>query len=315
MHWSRLSPFRYKRFTVIHNFLTGIPIILFNQIFYTQTMFSREIYRKGLYLALILATIVLLTTGAAISILYNTAFEEERQRLVETAQSQARLMEAIARHHLHDPNSPAMSVQAGTLIQLREAHQQFKGFGDTGEFTLAKLEKGKIIFLLSHRHDDMTNPRPVDFNAVNAEPMRRALKGLSGSLIGPDYRGELVLAAHEPVKNLNLGVVTKIDLKEIRAPFIRAALEASAIALLLIIIGSWIIQKITRPIQATINTISGIVPICAWCSNQIRTEDGNWVRLESYIEARSEAQFSHSICPNCASKLTKGSRIGDNQQH
>jgi response regulator RpfG family c-di-GMP phosphodiesterase len=53
----------------------------------------------------------------------------------------------------------------------------------------------------------------------------------------------------------------------------------------------------------TIKTLSGFVPICAWCNNKIQDETGNWHRLETYIEAHSELQFTHGICPDCLSKI------------
>jgi len=80
------------------------------------------------------------------------------------------------------------------------------------EFTLAERRGDSIIFLLRHRYGDLKHPKPFDFYSKLAEPMRRALSGLSGTLVGVDYRGELVLAAHEPVSVLNLGIVAKIDL-------------------------------------------------------------------------------------------------------
>jgi DNA-binding response OmpR family regulator len=49
----------------------------------------------------------------------------------------------------------------------------------------------------------------------------------------------------------------------------------------------------------TIKTLSGLIPICAWCGRKIQDDDGEWVRVENYIEARSEAKFSHGICPEC----------------
>ncbi|MBW2324818.1 MAG: hypothetical protein JRF41_15165 [Deltaproteobacteria bacterium] len=54
-------------------------------------------YRRVLLLIVILVTSSLTIVGITIHVLYRAAFEEERARLVETAQSQARLIEAVAR--------------------------------------------------------------------------------------------------------------------------------------------------------------------------------------------------------------------------
>jgi len=51
-----------------------------------------------------------------------------------------------------------------------------------------------------------------------------------------------------------------------------------------------------------VKTLSGLLPICASCK-KIRDDKGYWNQIESYIKAHSEAEFSHSICPNCAKKL------------
>lgn len=50
---------------------------------------------------------------------------------------------------------------------------------------------------------------------------------------------------------------------------------------------------------AEIRTLRGLIPICAWCK-KIRDEKQVWQGLESYICARSDVDFSHSICPECA---------------
>ena len=52
----------------------------------------------------------------------------------------------------------------------------------------------------------------------------------------------------------------------------------------------------------TVKTLSGLLPICASCKN-IRDDRGYWNQIESYIQTHSEAQFTHSICPDCAKKL------------
>ena len=48
--------------------------------------------------------------------------------------------------------------------------------------------------------------------------------------------------------------------------------------------------------------LSGLLPICASCK-KIRDDKGYWNQIELYIRDRSEAEFSHGICPACAEKL------------
>ncbi|MDP1572570.1 MAG: tetratricopeptide repeat protein [Vicinamibacterales bacterium] len=51
-----------------------------------------------------------------------------------------------------------------------------------------------------------------------------------------------------------------------------------------------------------VQTLRGLLPICASCKN-IRDDNGYWTAVEAYIGAHSAAEFTHSICPNCAEKL------------
>ena len=53
--------------------------------------------------------------------------------------------------------------------------------------------------------------------------------------------------------------------------------------------------------MAKVKILSGMLPICAWCKN-IRDDKGYWSQIETYIRDHSEADFSHSICPDCAKK-------------
>lgn len=53
---------------------------------------------------------------------------------------------------------------------------------------------------------------------------------------------------------------------------------------------------------AEVRTLKGLLPICAWCK-KIRTDSGEWVELESFVTANSEAHFSHGVCSACARNL------------
>ena len=51
-----------------------------------------------------------------------------------------------------------------------------------------------------------------------------------------------------------------------------------------------------------VKTLSGMLPICASCK-KIRDDKGYWNQIESYITEHSDADFSHSLCPDCALDL------------
>jgi soluble cytochrome b562 len=69
-------------------------------------------------------------------------------------------------------------------------------------------------------------------------------------------------------------------------------------------------EKIKELEQALghIKRLEGILPICAQCK-RIRLEGGqsknplSWVKIESYISTRTDALFSHTICPDCMQEL------------
>ncbi|MBF0260320.1 MAG: PAS domain S-box protein [Magnetococcales bacterium] len=207
---------------------------------------------RMLWMMFIMAAVGLIMSGVAILLLHDIAFTETGQRLKQTVESHARLIEAIARNettHFNDHDVPWTSATLQTVVmdQVRQAHQRFKGFGETGEFTMGRQEGDQIIFELRHRHTKQDESLPVPMRSELAEPMRLALLGQAGIMVGLDYRGVTVLAAHEPVAILNMGVVAKIDMAEIRRPFIRAAWQVGAIGLVVIIAGSLLFYRIGRP--------------------------------------------------------------------
>ena len=59
-------------------------------------------------------------------------------------------------------------------------------------------------------------------------------------------------------------------------------------------------QELTKAANE-IQLLKGIIPICAHCKN-VRDDKGYWQQVEKYIRSRSDAEFSHGICPDCAKK-------------
>lgn len=64
-------------------------------------------------------------------------------------------------------------------------------------------------------------------------------------------------------------------------------------------------QRLTSELKAAkdeINTLRGIIPICCHCK-KIRDIKGYWNELEAYIEAHSDASFSHGMCDDCINEV------------
>jgi PAS domain S-box-containing protein len=61
-------------------------------------------------------------------------------------------------------------------------------------------------------------------------------------------------------------------------------------------------KEIIEHLKKELNILRGFIPICSACK-KIRDDDGYWQQIESYIRDRSDAEFSHSICPDCRKKL------------
>jgi hypothetical protein len=60
-------------------------------------------------------------------------------------------------------------------------------------------------------------------------------------------------------------------------------------------------EKIKKALEE-IKTLRGLIPICAHCK-KIRDKEGYWNQLENYIQGHSEAEFTHSLCPECITEL------------
>ncbi len=54
-----------------------------------------------------------------------------------------------------------------------------------------------------------------------------------------------------------------------------------------------------------VNQLKGMLPICASCK-KIRDDEGYWHQVEVFIKEHSDAEFTHSICPECREKLYPG---------
>jgi C4-dicarboxylate-specific signal transduction histidine kinase len=55
---------------------------------------------------------------------------------------------------------------------------------------------------------------------------------------------------------------------------------------------------------AQVKRLQGLLPMCAWCK-KVRDDDHYWHSVEDYISQRTDARFSHGICPECSSRVLR----------
>jgi CheY-like chemotaxis protein len=55
-------------------------------------------------------------------------------------------------------------------------------------------------------------------------------------------------------------------------------------------------------LQQEVKQLEGLLPICSYCK-RIRDEGDRWAAVEDYVSRRTEAQFTHGICPGCYDRL------------
>jgi len=208
-------------------------------------MDNRKELRKRFWCTFAVMLVVgAVTSLSSIWILYKSAVATEMSRLESIVASKASLIDSVAVFDAKysKVDHPQGAVGA-TLSQIKTSFDSKEGFGETGEFVVGRLSQGDIEFLLSSRQDIQTL-KPIARDQNVAEPMRKALRNQSGTIIGLDYLSRKVIAAYQPVPNLEIGLVAKIDVFEVQKPFIEASIKAGLIALFIIIMGILLITQI-----------------------------------------------------------------------
>jgi PAS domain S-box-containing protein len=165
---------------------------------------------------------------------------EVQQRLGDTVVGQARLIEAMTGNH----------GAATMLSAIEHAQERSSGAFETDELLLVSREGDQVVFVLAHRNGEHVEVDPMPLSDPCAEAARRALARESGALVGLDYRGRKVVAAYEPIRaaDVTWGLVAQVDLTEVQAPFWRAGVFGSLLALGLVLLAAVLFARFSDPL-------------------------------------------------------------------
>jgi DNA-binding response OmpR family regulator len=102
-------------------------------------------------------------------------------------------------------------------------------------------------------------------------------------------------------KNLASDVVTGLSLEAndyLTKPISKGELLARVKSQLKLLAVHRHLGNLVEEKRSQLKVLQGLLPICCECK-RIRDDEGHWTQLETFIDAHSEAQFSHGLCPDC----------------
>lgn len=242
-------------------------------------------------------------THSSISIPYHLVREGEVYPLKELAGSTKVLEQLVAERtsQLTEANAVLareIAEHRRTEEKLRESEALYKSIlnASPDDITIADLE-GRILMIspnavtmFGFENEEQGMGRKVtDF--VVPEDRERAMSRVAllfqGVMSGPsEYRGLR-------------GDGTTFDI-EVNSALIRDA-EGRPTKLLVIARDITARKQTEAALQkavAQIKTLHGLLPICMHCK-KIRDDRGHWSPVEVYVRERTDAEFSHGLCPHC----------------
>ncbi|MDA3837796.1 MAG: hypothetical protein PF574_02320 [Candidatus Delongbacteria bacterium] len=152
---------------------------------------------------------------------------------------------------------------------------------------------------------------PKIFSQFHKDPKARLLfdSFQSGSLItkvdGKDFVVTILRILN--FDNVPVAYISAIEKDEFRntlflSYILSGSIRFSIILLFLtLLIVTFLKNRELNIAKEKIKVLDGLLPICSHCK-KIRDDNGEWEQLENFIDKKSEAKFSHSVCPDCAKK-------------
>jgi signal transduction histidine kinase len=187
----------------------------------------------------IAAITILNTTGTVVASTIKSAIGNDFSDHEEFVHIMGKNKKEVFTHHPHfqeylshntmEVAAPVTSMESGQIIgMIINAYNQEiinnitsnrKGMGNSGEIVIGLKDGETIQFINTLKYaSDAATILKIPLNDQAAEPMRLALEGNYGTIIGPDYRDINVIAAYQYIPSMGWGLVAKMDKSEAFEP-------------------------------------------------------------------------------------------------
>ena len=176
---------------------------------------------------------------------------------------------------------------------LKESEEKFSGAFHSNPHPMS------IVTMAEGRYLDVNDSYEQTFGFSREELLGRTTVEM-GILKNDRARRKILqsLKERQTVKNLELEFYTRSG-RKIETLLSGDKVEIGGQDCLLSVITDITEHK---RMQKEVRTLSGLLPICAWCK-KLRDDEGYWKSVEQYIGERTKAEFTHGICPECNKKF------------
>lgn len=199
-----------------------------------------------LLLILVMTSVVLILGTTIIVTLFFSSADANKQIMTTFAENQANQIRSIVMlsNEPHRMGQPSQAV----LDYVRFTYEKTPPITETAEVVFAYRDGDSVHFLSPLRFDRENTGQYAITDPV-MKPFYLAFnEGGSGLVTTRDYRGKHVLAAYAAVEGTNLAVMTKIDIDEVRGPFVSTGIAAAVASFVLIFIGTYLFHRIGNPL-------------------------------------------------------------------
>lgn len=201
---------------------------------------------------------------------------------------------------------------AYAVIALEQFDKAFSSLdvGPNGSVALRGLDLG----LIARYPEPVSAGTAIGQRVVSKELMAFAQSGQSTGIYEavPPFDGVKRTFSVRRVSDQPLYLLVGLAERDFMSGWRREAVQQLTVVSLFIcltLLASWLIQRAWMRQQAAhdrlqhllaeVKTLSGMMPICSHCK-KVRDDKGYWNQIEAYLNERTDAEFTHGICPDCA---------------
>ena len=200
-------------------------------------------------------TVILACVGLVIQYLYQTALAEKQHDLLNYLSDNVNFIKSVEQFNKkRAPNDSLETIRQDTLAEFIDGRKH--GHDESHhDFLLAEFNGAEFNIIYAEHHGKLVTIESIPLNSPQAHMFVEALSGHSSVQISNDLiNHHETISAYAYIDELGVILTSMVDLDEVRAPFIEAALVSVLICLLLAALSTALSAGLVRPVLQRLET-------------------------------------------------------------